>query len=141
MWKFGLSSRSYKGHVIYPSEKTQNSTVKATSAILQALTALDSLEVKDKNLKTSVARKCWTVCYSVQLISMRHRDLQRPYISKAYCILTSPTVPKTTNLYGDNISKTISSITEFNKLVRRISFPQAFHNRPKQHFHDRSQPF
>ena len=31
--------------------KTQNSTVKATSAILQALTALDSLEVKDKNLK------------------------------------------------------------------------------------------
>ena len=77
---------------------------------------------------------------SVQEISMRRRDLQRPYISEAYCILASPAVPITTNLYGDNISETISSITESNKLVRRISFPPAFDNRPQQYFHNRSQP-
>ena len=78
---------------------------------------------------------------SVQHISMRRRDLQRPYISKAYRVLASPAVPITTNLYGDNISKTVSSITESNKLVRRISFPQAFDNHPQQYFHNRSQPF
>ena len=78
---------------------------------------------------------------SVQDISMRRRDLQRPYISKAYRILASPAVPITTSHHEDNISKTISSITESNKLVQRISFPLAFDNRPQQYFHNRSQPF
>ena len=81
------------------------------------------------------------IAASVQDISMRRRDLQRPYISKAYRILASPAVPITTNLDGDKISKTISSITKSNKLVRRIIFPQAFDNRPQLYFHNRSEPF
>ena len=81
------------------------------------------------------------IAASVQDILMRHRDLQHRYISKAYRILASPAVPITTNLYGDNISKTIGSITESDKLVRRISFLQAFDNLTQQCFHNRSQPF
>ena len=126
-------------------QKTQNLTVKATSAILQALTSLDTLEVKDKNGKDKCHKEMLDdlllTAVSVQDISMRHRDLQRPYISKAYHILASLAIPITTNLYGDNISETISSITESDKLVWRISFPQALDNCPQQYFHNMSQPF
>ena len=126
-------------------QKTQNLTVKAAPAMLQALTSLHTLEVKDKNGKDKCRKEMLDglllAAASVQDISMRRRDLQRPYISKAYRILASLAVPITTNLYGDNISKTISSITESDKLVWRISFPQAFDNRTQQYFHNRSQPF
>ena len=125
-------------------QKSQNLSVKAASAILQALTSFDTLEVKGKNGKDKCRNEMLDglllSAASVPGISMRRRDLQRPYISKAYRILASFAVPITTNLYGDNISKTISSITECNKLVRRISFPQAFDNRTQQYFHNRSQP-
>ena len=126
-------------------QKTQNLTVKAVSAILQALTSLNTLEVKDKNGKEKCHKEMLDSLLlsaaSVQDTLTRRRDLQCPYISKAYRIPASPAVPITTNLYGDNISKTISSITESNKFVRRISFPQAFDNRPQRYFHNRSQPF
>ena len=54
-------------------------------------------------------------------LNLRRRELLRPQLNSQYAALCNPSIPITTELFGDNITKEIEDVTKANQLSTKLS--------------------
>ena len=62
-------------------------------------------------------------CHCPQInssIFFSKRELLRPHLNKNYQALCNPTVPITTNLFGDDLNKQVDDLTKANKIGLKV---------------------
>jgi hypothetical protein len=92
----------------------QKDLIKAATAVAEATQEVNKLKALGKDEREPVIRKLTDALgllgHSNFSLSMRRRDLIKPGLKRKYAALASDTVPLTSNLFGDDIEKTLKKI-------------------------------
>ena len=73
-----------------------------------------------------------------KLLNVKRKEHHQPDLGHEYFHLSSPSVPFTEFLYGDDLSKSVNEIQDINRVGKRLGQnPGSFRGNPRGHFNYR----
>ena len=108
-----------------PLQFTQLAITKASCALSEVVNdLLSSTALDTRALVTTITDVLALLGHAHVTLSHKRRDVLSPDLKKCYSGLTSPDVPITTNLFGDDILKTMADLKKTNSAQYKAKYSQ-----------------
>ena len=101
-------------------QKVQTTIIAAISAVAKAVDKLLVMTEIDRDIIRSLVDGIGLLATANREVNFRRREHIKPELNFNYKHLCSNTLPVTTELFGDDISKQVKELTEVNQMGKRI---------------------
>ncbi|XP_028394531.1 uncharacterized protein LOC114518732 [Dendronephthya gigantea] len=116
------------------TRNTDSALQKAQGLLISGLCAvLEVCNSSDGDKRRTLAHATVLLLSANREFNLRRRDFIRPDLNKQYSSLCNPSIPVSTNLFGDDLNKEVEELTKSNKLSNKVT--------PKHRSDYRSEPY